>query len=201
MPDEVSENEQNAGQSRWRHADGKRMAPWLRETLEWIKALAIALAATLIIRTFVVDFVRVDGPSMEPTLYTGERLVINRFIYRFEQPHRGQIIICHFPDENGLFVKRVIATAGETVRVKDGVVYVNDQPLSEDYIMEPPFEDFEAYTVPTGTVFVMGDNRNDSMDSRKPYVGPIPLKGVLGPAMAIVWPFNRMEGLNQPTYK
>ena len=176
------------------------MAPWLRETLEWVKALAIALAVTLLLRAFVVDFVRVEGPSMEPNLLTGERLMVNRFIYRFKDPVRGQIVICTFPDAPGLYVKRVIGLPGETIQVQDGVCYVDGQPLNEPYIKETMLEDFAAYTVPEDTVFVMGDNRNDSMDSRKPYVGPIPERDIRGPAVAIIWPLNRLAWLSVPQY-
>ena len=176
------------------------MAPWLREPLEWVKALAIALAVTLLLRAFVVDFVRVEGPSMEPNLLTGERLMVNRFIYRFKDPVRGQIVICTFPDAPGLYVKRVIGLPGETIQVQDGVCYVDGQPLDEPYIKETMLEDFAAYTVPEDTVFVMGDNRNDSMDSRKPYVGPIPERHIRGPAVAIIWPLNRLAWLSVPQY-
>ena len=166
------------------------MAPWLRETLEWVKALAIALAVTLLLRAFVVDFVRVEGPSMEPNLLTGERLMVNRFIYRFKDPVRGQIVICTFPDAPGLYVKRVIGLPGETIQVQDGVCYVDGQPLNEPYIKETMLEDFAAYTVPEDTVFVMGDNRNHSNDSRDVTLGTVDERYVLGRAVCVLLPFQ-----------
>lgn len=182
------------------HEKKRRVSPWLQEVWEWGKALAVALAVTLLIRTFAFDFVRVEGPSMQPNLYTGERLLVNRLAHWTQNYQRGDIVICRFPNRRGLFVKRLIALEGETVFVENGAVYVNGEKLEEPYILEEIWTDMKPVTVPEDCVFVMGDNRNDSTDSRAPSVGSIAVKDVRGIAMQVVYPFDRWARLEAPDY-
>ena len=149
-----------------------------------------------IIRQFVVELYIVDGPSMRPTLQSQERLVVNKFIYDFRAPQKGEILVFEYPrDTSRDFIKRVIATPGDTIEIKDGRVYVNDQMLDEDYILEKTRSEYPKATVPQGTVFVMGDNRNNSEDSRFADVGFVPYKLIKGKAVLVFWPFSAFKTL------
>ena len=107
------------------------------EAKDWIISIVIAVVLAFIIRQFVVELYIVDGPSMRPTLQSQERLVVNKFIYDFRAPKKGEILVFQYPrDTSRDFIKRVIATPGDTIEIKGGRVYVNDQMLEEDYILE-----------------------------------------------------------------
>ena len=150
----------------------------------------------LLIRTFIVELYIVDGPSMKPTLQHEERLVVNKFIYRVRNPEKGEILIFKYPrDTSRDFIKRVIATGGDTIEIKEGRVYVNDQLLKEDYILEKTRTEYPKVTIPEGTVFVMGDNRNNSDDSRFADVGFVPLDLIKGKAVVVFWPLDNMQSL------
>lgn len=159
----------------------------------------IALILAFFLRSFVFVLATVDGPSMEPTLQNNEKILVTRYSYYFQDIERGDVIVCRFDNENypDYYVKRVIALGGETVKVQNGVVYVNDTPLEENYIKEPPRYDMEEVLVPAGYVFVMGDNRNNSTDSRKSYIGPIAQKLVVGKARCILFPFSNFGPIKE----
>ena len=127
-----------------------------------------ALILAFLLRSFVFVLATVDGPSMEPTLQNNEKILVTRYSYYFHEIERGDVIVCRFDNENypDYYVKRVVALGGETVKIENGIVYVNDVPLEENYIKEPPRNDMEEVLVPVGYVFVMGDNRNNSSDAR-----------------------------------
>ena len=166
------------------------------EAKDWIVSIAAAIAVALLIRTFIVELYVVDGPSMRPTLQHEERLVVNKFIYYVRDPQKGEVVIFRYPrDPSRDFIKRVIATAGDTIEIKEGRVYVNDQLLREDYILEKTRTEYPKVTIPEGTIFVMGDNRNNSEDSRFPDVGFVPLKLVKGEAVLVFWPVDEMKTL------
>lgn len=157
-----------------------------QEVNEWIQTLVIAVTVALFIRYFIGDLTRVQMYSMEPTLSNGERLVLSKITYRFSAPRRGDIVVVRSPVDNRRLVKRLIAVGGDTVRIHAGKVYVNGAVLDEPYIKEPPREDFPETTVPPGTVFVLGDNRNNSLDSRSPLVGFIPRDMVEGKVLLVL---------------
>lgn len=166
------------------------------EAKDWIISIVIAIVLAFVIRTFVVELYVVDGPSMRPTLQSQERLVVNKFIYHVREPKKGEILVFQYPrDPRRDFIKRVIATPGDTVEIKDSVVYVNDQPLNEDYILEPVKGDYPKSTVPQGTIFVMGDNRNNSEDSRFADVGFVPFDLIKGKACLVFWPLSQFKTL------
>ena len=170
---------------------------WGKELKEWIISISAAILLALIIRTFIVELYVVDGPSMKPTLQHEERLVVNKFIYRVREPQKGEIVIFRYPrDPSRDFIKRVIATAGDTIEIKDGHVYVNDQLLREDYILEKTRTEYPKVTIPEGRIFVMGDNRNNSEDSRFSDVGFVPLDLVKGKASIIFWPIDEFKSLS-----
>ena len=163
---------------------------------DWGISIVAAVVMALLIRTFIVELYIVDGPSMRPTLQHEERLVVSKFIYKIRNPEKGEILIFKYPrDPSRDFIKRVIAVGGDTIEIKEGRVYVNDQMLKEDYILEKTRTEYPKVTVPEGTVFVMGDNRNNSDDSRFADVGFVPLDLIKGKAMLIFWPFDKLQTL------
>ena len=163
---------------------------------DWGISIVAAVVMALLIRTFIVELYIVDGPSMRPTLQHEERLVVSKFIYKIRNPEKGEILIFRYPrDPSRDFIKRVIAVGGDTIEIKEGRVYVNDQMLKEDYILEKTRTEYPKVTVPEGTVFVMGDNRNNSDDSRFADVGFVPLDLIKGKAMLVFWPFDNFKSL------
>lgn len=167
----------------------------------WIISIIIAVAVAFIIRAFFFEIIVVDGNSMYPTLYSDEKLAVEKVSRYFGLPERGDIIIVHYPDEyededtkDATYVKRVIALPGETVEVRDSVVYINGTALSEPYInTTDPYLDMAAVTVPEDTVFVMGDNRAHSKDSRT--VGPIARSEIVGHALSVIWPLDNIHSV------
>ena len=174
----------------------KESKDWSKELKEWVISISAAIILALLIRTFIVELYVVDGPSMRPTLQHDERLVVNKFIYRVRGPIKGEILIFRYPrDPSRDFIKRVIATAGDTIEIKEGRVYVNDQLQREDYILEKTRTEYPKVTIPEGTIFVMGDNRNNSEDSRFSDVGFVPLDLIKGKAILIFWPSDEFKTL------
>lgn len=174
--------------------------------LGFILMLLAVVVAAFALRQFVFEPTLVDGTSMEEYLLDGERVAVNKTAYWFHEPERGDIIICHYPDRSERFVKRVIAFGGETISIEDGYVYINGEQLDETayagewyghitrLVMTRGSRD-GVYTVPEGYVFVMGDNRNLSHDSRALDVGPIAVEQVLGKAIAVVWPLSVIRSI------
>lgn len=168
-----------------------------KEAWEWMKALAIAIALAFFIRTFLFAPFIVEGESMETTLHNGERLVVNKAIYFLSTPQRGDIIVFHAEAEKD-YIKRVIGVAGDTVEVRDDVLYINGQKADEPYLAEmrkeaekegvPLTENFGPVSIGENEIFVMGDNRLNSRDSRM--IGPIKLDTVVGRAEFVFWPLK-----------
>jgi signal peptidase I len=160
--------------------------------------LLIALIFALLIRTFVAEPRFIPSDSMIPTLEKGDRLVVEKLSYHFQEPQAGDIVVFSPPDllqaegyaADQAFIKRVIATGGDTVAVRDGKVYRNDQPLEEDYILESPHYVLPRVKVPEGYLFVMGDNRNNSNDSH--LWGFLPKDHLIGQAVFRFFPFDRL---------
>ena len=163
-----------------------------KETLEWYDALAMAVAIIALVFTFGVRIVKVDGHSMDHTLSDGERILINLL----KAPDYGDIVVVDgYTDYGKPLVKRVIARGGDVVNIdyQAGTVSVNGEVLQEAYIAEPTYLGYDVtfpYTVPEGTVFVMGDNRNASLDSRSSYVGCIDERDILGKVLLCFLPFS-----------
>lgn len=167
-----------------------------KEIKDWIVSIAVALVLAFFIRTFIVELYIVEGPSMRPTLESHERLVVNKFIYRFRTPEKGEILVFRYPrDPSRDFIKRVIATPGDSIEIKEGRVFVNDKLLNEDYILEKTKSEYPKATIPDGTVFVMGDNRNNSEDSRFVDVGFVPYDLIKGKAVLVFWPIDSLKSL------
>lgn len=166
------------------------------EFWEWTKAIVIALGLALIIRGFLFAPFIVDGHSMDLTLNDGERLIVNKIVYTFGEPERGDIIVFHYDEEKD-YIKRVIGLPGDKVTVRDDKLYVNEEWVKEPYLNELKekynmegqrfTESFGEIIVPEGELFVMGDNRPRSRDSRR--IGTIEMEQVVGRADFAFWPF------------
>jgi signal peptidase I len=167
---------------------------WLRlwqEVTSGVQTLVSAAVYATLIVTFVVQVARVDGLSMAPTLEDHDRLIVNKLVYEFGDPRPGDIVMLYYPlNPEKMFVKRVIAKEGDTVRIVDGRVYVNDIPLHDDYVPAEfrSHDDWGPQVVQQGYYFVMGDHRNNSSDSR--HWGPVPKKYIVGKVKVRWWPIQ-----------
>jgi len=154
---------------------------------EVFEIVVVSLILALLIRGFVVESFLVDGISMEPTLQDGERLLVNKLVYRFHPPERFDIVVFHYPrDPSRDFIKRVIGLPGETVEIVEGQVYVNGRPVEEPYVVNRGPDFYPPITVPPGHVFVLGDNRPHSDDSRSGWT--VPVREIIGKAFLVYWP-------------
>jgi len=161
------------------------MKGFVREALTTI---LVALVIFLGLQTTIQSSI-VLGSSMEPNFETGQRLIVNKVIYRFDGLNRGDVVILRPPSNSSVdYIKRVIALPGETVEIKDRLVYIDGEPLSESYISDPPHYTMKPVEVPQGYCFVLGDNRNSSSDSH--IWGPLPLDNIEGKAWLSIWPPN-----------
>lgn len=181
---------------------------------EYVEAIIIAILIALFIRTFIVAAYKIPSRSMEPTLLVGDHLLVNKFIYGikipvirkilipFTDPKRGDIIVFIYPhDRSKDFIKRVIGTEGDKIEIKNKKIFINDKQYSDNFgvysdnVVYPaslqPRDNFGPVVVPPNAVFVMGDNRDESADSR--FWGFVDLKDVEGKALIIYWSWNSEE--------
>ena len=168
-----------------------------REILSWVICLVSAFVIAMALRTFVFELVRVDGDSMLPTLTTDERLFVEKISKLSEDGlNIGDIIIVHYPGEdNKSYVKRIVGLPGDKLKVENGKLWRNGVLIQENYTLDSRMNyDFEEYIVPEDSYFVMGDNRNDSMDSR--VVGSISRSEIVGHAVCVIWPIWEFKTLN-----
>jgi signal peptidase I len=178
---------------------------------EWVESILIAFILAMIIRTFVVQAFKIPTGSMRMTLIEGDAILVNKFIYgakvpftdirlpALRQPQRGDIIVFIFPqDTKKDFIKRIVGLPGETVEIKNGTIYVNDKPVVDSIFSQKYYYNRGDYgdlgkkiVVPADQFFVLGDNSASSQDSR--YWGFVPRNNLLGKAMVIYWPLNRIR--------
>lgn len=162
---------------------------------EVVLIVGAAFILALFVQQFVVKPFSIPSASMVPTLQEGDRVLVNRFLYFFDEPDRGDVVVFHPPsDPDNDYIKRVVGVEGDVVAVADGRLVVNGEPQEEPYLNAPVMNsDFEAVTVGPDQIFVMGDNRNSSGDSR--VFGPVAVDEVLGEAFLVYWPPDRMGTL------
>lgn len=164
---------------------------------EIVETVVIALVIALFVRTFVVAVFVVEGRSMVATMHDAERLLVNRFIYRFRAPQPGEIIVFRYPRQPDRdFIKRVVAVAGDKVEIRAGKVYVNDELMPEAPTVQPDLRDVAAATVPPNSVWVLGDNRGSSEDSR--FFGEVPFTHIKGQAFLRFWPPTELSVFRNP---
>ncbi|MCI6012795.1 MAG: signal peptidase I [Firmicutes bacterium] len=171
----------------------------MKNILEWVKEIVIAVIIAAVILTFIKPIV-VRQSSMEPTFYSGDYVFISKQAYKlFGEPERGDVIVFHteMKDENDHdknLIKRIIGLPGDTVEIIGGYVYLNGQILDEPYLNEQGISgEMEKITVPEGRLFVMGDNRGVSQDSRDVLIGCIEEDSILGRVFVRLYPFNRIR--------
>ncbi len=180
----------------------KEKKPKISPAMEWVVVIAVAVAIALFINFCIIINSTVPTSSMENTIMPGDRILGLRITYLFEEPKYGDIVVFKYPDNpKETFVKRLIGVPGDIVEVKAGVTYVNGEALTENYLKEEMFEnDYGPYVVPKDSYFVMGDNRNNSLDSRFwETTNFVPRKSILGKAFVCYWPikhFGKLKGVD-----
>jgi signal peptidase I len=181
---------------------------------EYIEAIIIAIMIALVVRTFIIQAYKIPSGSMKPTLLIGDHILVNKFIYGIKipyfrkiifpvtDPRRGDIIVFIYPNDRSKdFIKRVIGLGGEKIEIKNKIIFINGKEYTDaigvysDKVIYPaamqPRDNFGPVTVPEGSLFVMGDNRDESMDSR--FWGFVDLKDVEGKAFIIYWSWNHED--------
>ncbi len=163
-----------------------------KEILEWALTIIIPVVAALLIHQYLFTFARVDGTSMLDTLHENNIMGVSRLHYRLNEPQRGEIITCNYPGEgNKLFVKRIIGLPGETIEIREGTVYIDGEPIAETYLTRVDDQSMDPITLAKDEIFVMGDNRPVSRDSRA--VGPLTLDEIYGRVLFVAFPFNEIR--------
>ncbi|MFD1039033.1 signal peptidase I [Virgibacillus byunsanensis] len=161
------------------------------EWVEWGKAIFIAILVAFFLRSFVFATSIVEGESMDPTLQDGERVIFNKIIYFIDEPERGDIVIIERPTKN--YVKRVIALPGETIKIDNHVLYINEEAYEQNFIRQEALNstgNFGPIQVPENNYFVMGDNRAISKDSRNG-LGMINEDDIIGKSEFVIFPFDQ----------
>jgi signal peptidase I len=162
----------------------------------WVRDLLVSLAISAFIIVFLYQPVKVEGTSMMPSLEDQERIFVNKFVYRLEPIERGDIVVFRYPrDPSKSYIKRVVGVAGDRVRIDGGQVYVNGQPIEEDYV-PPAYVDersFQELKVPEHSYFMLGDHRSMSNDSRD--FGPVNDSFIYGKAVFGYWPMDKLGRL------
>ncbi|XME02847.1 signal peptidase I [Lachnospiraceae bacterium C1.1] len=161
----------------------------VKEIIEWVAVVVVAVVLAYFVNHFIIVNAIVPSSSMETTIMTGDRVIGNRLAYSFSEPERGDIIIFKFPDdESKLYIKRLIGLPGETVEIKEGKVFVDGEALDEPYLTVTTEGTFGPYTVPEGHYFMLGDNRNNSADSRYWNNTYLAREKIVGKAVFKYWP-------------
>jgi signal peptidase I len=187
------QSEQEIEDNQLNNSQKSKRSSCLGFIVDSVETILLALVLFLVINALSAR-VRVENISMKPTLQPGEFLLVNRVAYKIGEPDIGDIIVFHAPGPSDLdYIKRVIGLPGDHVKISDGTVYVNDQPLYEPYIADPPRYSGE-WDVPSNQLFVLGDNRNNSSDSHM--WGFVPFEDVVGRALLIYWPLPEATLLN-----
>lgn len=171
----------------------------------WVKLSVIAIVCAIVVRGFLFSPIVVDGPSMQPTLYDNDRMIVNKFIYYLSKPNRFDVVVFHASEEKD-FIKRVIGLPGEHVAVKDNELYINDEEINQDFLKTEDMKDMDHHNetedftleelpgayqeIPDGYVLVLGDNRTNSTDSR--VFGLVSMNEIVGKTSLIYWPLNRV---------
>ena len=169
-----------------------------QEIFEWVMVFVVAATLAFVVRTYLFEPVSVDGQSMLNTLNDHDFMIATKFDYLLGDPERFDIVICNYPNtDDGMYrVKRVIGLPGETVELRGGELYIDGQYVEQDFDMTENDITFGPLAVPEGHFFVMGDNRNNSKDSRSPMVGALPRDMIVGHVRAVIYPFEQARWID-----
>ncbi len=182
-----------ADAARWK--PGKARPNPVRALREGLRTALLAALVSLFINIFVAQAMVIQGPSMKPSLAYNQRVIVEKITYSFiHGPRRGDVVIIDMPGEKDLLVKRAVALPGETVAVRNGQVYLNGQPLEESWAIRQGGPDYPPTRVPPHHVFVLGDNRKDSRDSR--CFGPVPVDQITGQVRFVFWPLDQIRQIS-----
>jgi len=177
--------------------DTKSPKSTARFLLELFEIVLIAFALSWVLRTFVIEARKIPTGSMLPTIQLDDRVIVDKFFFkRFDHLSPGDIIVFHPPPQAHAtedFIKRVVALPGDKLEVRNHTTYVNDEPLYEPYVLEKSKNDYGPVAIPKDSVFVMGDNRNNSDDSR--VWGFLPIQNITGRTLFRYWPINHLGAL------
>jgi signal peptidase I len=169
----------------------------IRYLFELVEIILIAFILSWVLRTYVIEARQIPTGSMLPTIQLEDRVIVDKFFFKhFDHIDHGDIIVFHPPPSAHAtedFIKRVVGLAGDKVEIRDHTTYVNDQPLYEPYVLEKSINNFGPLVVPADTVFVMGDNRNNSADSRE--WGILPAQNITGRTLFRYWPLDQIGAL------
>jgi len=166
-----------------------------KEIRSWVIIIVLAFVLAFVVRAFVIQPYRIEMDSMMTTLHPNDLILVDKLTYKMRPPKRGEVIVFTPPvNKKSKFIKRVIGLPSETLEIRNNVVYINGKKLNEPYMHSPMLTDYGPIKIPKGYVFVMGDNRSISEDSR--YFGPIPIKSIVGRAVVVYLPFRHIENLN-----
>ena len=169
-----------------------------QEIFEWVMVFVVAAAMAFVVRTYLFEPVSVDGESMLNTLNNHDFMIATKFDYLGGDPERFDIVICNYPNtDDGMYrVKRVIGLPGETIELRMGDLYIDGQFVEQNFEMTENETNFGPFIVPQGHFFVMGDNRNNSKDSRSPMVGALPRDMIVGHVRAVIYPFEQARWID-----
>jgi signal peptidase I len=153
-----------------------------------------AVLIALFVNVFVAEAAEIEaGPSMQPNLYAGYRVMTEKISYYFREPMRGDVVLVERPENEGNLIKRVIGLPGETIEVKKGQAFIDGQLIDEPWVKIPGGTGYPATQIPEGHIFIMGDNRPNSRDSR--VIGPVPIESIIGRGWFVYWPMEEFEFL------
>ncbi len=183
MEDSYQQYDEKQAQSR---------ATWITHIIEYAQVFLLAFIIYFVVDYAILARVRVEEVSMRPTIMPGDRALVSKLAYRFNDPERGEVVVFHSPTEKADYIKRVIGIPGDTIEINDGVVRVNGLVLDEPYLAESP-RYAGNWTVPEDSLFVLGDNRNQSSDSHE--WGYIPDYSIIGKAFMVYWPPSEIKVL------
>jgi len=169
------------------------MSDFNKELRSWIFLILLAFVISFILRAYVIQPFRVEMTSMVATLEPNDLVLVEKISYKLHKPQRGDVVVFVPPnDPTQRYIKRVIGLPGETIKIQNGIVYINGKPLNEPYISSS-MPDYPEEKIPQDSVFVMGDNRAVSLDSRS--FGPIKISSIIGRAILVYWPINHFQTL------
>lgn len=170
---------------------------WVREVREWTLSLLVAIVVAMLFQNYVYAQSEVQNVSMQNTLIAGQRLIEDKWSYHFHEPQHGDIVIISGPESELRLIKRVVALPGDVIDIRNGAVFLNGEKIEEQYTKGQTFAGSVEmpFTVQAGQLFVMGDNREHSLDSRE--IGPISRTSIEGRAVFRLWPIPKFGTLNE----